>query len=256
MIEKGKIMGNTYENEIEINLRDIFYEWKRRIFLILAVGILAACVCCCYITLFVTPMYTSTATILVLTQDESSATVADLQLGPEIAADYSILISSRPVLEETIENLGLDISYTQLEAELTITNPENTRLLQLSVTDADPVLARQLVNELASTASEYIGEKIDVAPPKIIEEGELPASSSNGDIMKPALLSFAGGIIVTAGIIALMTILDDAIETEEDITKYLRIPVLGNIPDRKRGLPKRGRQRRNDRKADRKGKKQ
>ena len=241
MIEKGKIMGNTYENEIEINLRDIFYEWKRRIFLILAVGILAACVCCCYITLFVTPMYTSTATILVLTQDESSATVADLQLGPEIAADYSILISSRPVLEETIENLGLDISYTQLEAELTITNPENTRLLQLSVTDADPVLARQLVNELASTASEYIGEKI---------------ASSNGDIMKPAILSFAGGIIVTAGIIALMTILDDAIETEEDITKYLRIPVLGNIPDRKRGLPKRGRQRRNDRKADRKGKKQ
>lgn len=242
-------MENTYENEIEINLRDIFYEWKRRIFLILAVGILAACVCCCCITLFVTPLYTSTATILVLTQDESSATVADLQLGPEIAADYSILISSRQVLEETVENLDLDMNYAQLEAELTITNPENTRLLQLSVTDEDPVLARQLVNELAYTASEYIGEKIDVAPPKIIEEGELPTSRSNGDMLKAAVLSFAAGIIVTAGIIALMTILDDAIVTEEDITKYLGVPVLGNIPDRKRGLPKRGIQRRKDRKG-------
>ena len=64
------------------------------------------------------------------------------------------------------------MDYTQLEAELTITNPEDTRLLQLSVTDADPVLARQLVNELAYTASEYLGERIDVAPPKIIVEGE------------------------------------------------------------------------------------
>ena len=135
-------MENTYENEIEINLRDIFYEWKRRIFLILAIGILAACVCCCFMTLFVTPLYTSTATLLVLTQDESSATVADLQLGPEIAADYSILISSRQVLEETVENLSLDMDYTQLEAELTITNPEDTRLLQLSVTDADPCFGK------------------------------------------------------------------------------------------------------------------
>ena len=68
-------------------------------------------------------------------------------------------------------------------------------------------------------------------------------------MLKAAVLSFAAGIIVTAGIIALMTILDDAIVTEEDITKYLGVPVLGNIPDRKRGLPKRGIQRRKDRKG-------
>ena len=54
-------MENTYENEIEINLRDIFYAWKRRIFIILAAGVLAGCISCCYITLFVTPLYSSTA---------------------------------------------------------------------------------------------------------------------------------------------------------------------------------------------------
>lgn len=245
-------MENTYENEIEINLRDIFYAWKRRIFIILAAGVLAGCISCCYITLFVTPLYSSTATILVLTQDESSTTVADLQLGPEIAADYSILISSRPVLEETVENLGLDMDYTQLNAELEITNPENTRLLQLTVTDEDPVLARQLVNELASTASKYISEKVGVAPPKILEEGELPTERSNGNIKLAALLSTAAGILVTAAIIALMTILNDAIVTEEDVTKYLGVPVLGNIPDRKNDLK---RQKRNTGKKSRKGKK-
>lgn len=245
-------MENTYENEIEINLRDIFYAWKRRIFIILAAGVLAGCICCCYITLFVTPLYSSTATILVLTQDESSATVADLQLGPEIAADYSILISSRPVLEETVENLGLDMDYAQLNAELDITNPENTRLLQLTVTDEDPVLARQLVNELASTASKYISEKVGVAPPKILEEGELPSARSNGNMKTAALLSAAAGILVTAAIIALMTILNDAIVTEEDVTKYLGVPVLGNIPDRKNDLK---RQKRNTGKKSRKGKK-
>ena len=77
-------MENTYENEIEINLRDIFYEWKRRIFLILAIGILAACVCCCFMTLFVTPLYTSTATLLVLIVD------GDLN-GPTIGGIFTIV---------------------------------------------------------------------------------------------------------------------------------------------------------------------
>lgn len=245
-------MEKTYENEIEINLRDIFYAWKRRIFIILAVGVLAGCICSCYITLFVTPLYSSTATILVLTQNESSATVADLQLGPEIAADYAILISSRPVLEETVESLDLEMDYTQLDSELEITNPENTRLLQLTVTDEDPVLARQLVNALASSASEYISERVGVAPPKILEEGELPTERSNGNIKIAALLSTAAGIIVTAGIIALKTILNDAIVTEEDVAKYLGVPVLGNIPDRKNDLK---RQKRSTGKRGRKGRK-
>lgn len=245
-------MEKTYENEIEINLRDIFYAWKRRIFIILAVGVLAGCISCCYITLFVTPLYSSTATILVLTQDESSTTVADLQLGPEIAADYAILISSRPVLEETVESLDLEMDYTQLDSELEITNPENTRLLQLTVTDEDPVLARQLVNALASSASEYISERVGVAPPKILEEGELPTERSNGNIKIAALLSTAAGILVTAGIIALKTILNDAIVTEEDVAKYLGVPVLGNIPDRKNDLK---RQKRSTGKRGRKGRK-
>ena len=121
--------------------------------------------------------------------------MADLQLGTQLTKDYSVLIESRPVLEETIDNLGLDMTYQALRNSVEITNPEDTRILQLSVNHSDPETAKLLVDELASVSSAYIGDKMEVTPPKIIEEGEVPTEktspSMRGNVMKGMLAGLA-----------------------------------------------------------------
>ena len=98
-----------------------------------------------YTRFLMTPVYTSSSTMLVLTKETTLASVADLQLGTQLTKDYSVLIESRPVLEETIDNLGLDMTYQALRNSVEITNPEDTRILQLSVNHSDPETAKLLV---------------------------------------------------------------------------------------------------------------
>ena len=66
------------------------------------------------------------------------------------------MINSRPVLEEVIEKLGLNINYKQLRGKLKIDNPPDTRILSLTVTDPNPQNAMEIVNQIAASSSKYI----------------------------------------------------------------------------------------------------
>ena len=171
--------------------------------------------------------------MLVLTKETTLASLADLQMGSQLTKDYSIMITTRPVLEEVIDNLKLDTDYKSLRAAIAVNNPQDTRILNLSVTSADPKLAKNIVDELAKVSSEFIGDNMEVTPPKIIEEGEIPTVKTSPNNRKNAMTGLLFGLALSCGIIVLMTLMDDTIKSEDDIEKYLDIPMLASIPDRK-----------------------
>lgn len=71
-------MGKTHEDdEIEIDLMELFYALKKRILVILAVMVLGAVAAGAYTKLLVTPMYSATSTMLVLTKETTLASLAE-----------------------------------------------------------------------------------------------------------------------------------------------------------------------------------
>ena len=112
------------------------------------------------------------------------------------------------------------MDYKQLKDMITVANQDDTRILQLSVEYSDAKQAKKIVDKLSEVASEYIGDKMEVTPPKIIEKGEVPTSRSNTGVAKMAVMG-------------VRTIMDDTIKSEEDIEKYLGLSTLSIIPDRK-----------------------
>ena len=82
-------------------------------------------------------------------------------------------------------------------------------------------MAKKIVDTLSDVSSQYIGEQMEVDPPKIIEEGEIPTQRTSPSMSKNVLLGFMAGLVVSAGLIALRTVMDDTIKTEDDVTKYL-----------------------------------
>lgn len=233
-------MENRNDEELEIDLRSVFLALKQKLLVIIATGLLLACASCLFTMLFLTPKYSSSATMLVLPKEENTTATSQLQAGTQLAKDYAVLITSRPVLEEVIDNLGLDMSYEQLSGSVTVNNPQDTRLLQITVENPDPSAAKDIVNELASASSAYIGENMEMEPPKIIEQGEVPTHRTSPDMKKMVMLGLAAGLVLSAGIVTLMTILDDTIKTEDDIAKYLNISTLANVPDRKDFISSKG----------------
>ena len=74
---------------------------------------------------------------------------------------------------------------------------------------------------------------MEVTPPKVIEEGEVPTIQTSPSTKKNVMIGALAGLILSAGIIILLTLMDDTIKSEEDIENYLGLTTLASIPDRK-----------------------
>ena len=227
-------MEKLHDNdEMEIDLIEILYALKKKALIILAALLAGALIAGVYTKLMITPLYSATSTVLVISKETTLTSIADLQFGSQLTKDYSMLITSRSVLEEVLDNLGLDMGYGALKGNVSINNPDETRILQITVTNPDPQLAKELADELASVSSEYIGDKMEVVPPKIIEEAEVPAAQTSPSMSRNVMLGALAGLALAAGVVILMTVMNDSIRSEDDIERYLNIPTLASIPDRK-----------------------
>lgn len=218
--------------EIEIDLLQLWNAVRHRIWLVLLAGFIVADIAFAITKFLITPMYSSSATMLVVTKETTLSSLADLQLGSQLTNDYEIMITSRPVLQEAIEELGLEISYKRLRDMITISNPNDSRMLIISTLQADPELAKNVVDTVAEISSEYIAEKMEVTAPKIIEEGEVPIFQSSPNLLRNTAIGGMLGIIAAVFLICVAVILNDSIQTEDDIERYLQLPVLAVVPDK------------------------
>ena len=218
--------------EIEIDLLQLWNAVRHRIWLVLLAGFIVADIAFAITKFLITPMYSSSATMLVVTKETTLSSLADLQLGSQLTNDYEILISSRPVLQQTVEELNLDISYKRLRSMITISNPNDSRMLIISTMQPDPELAKSVVDTVAQISSEYIAEKMEVTAPKIIEEGEVPINQSSPSLLRNTAIGGMLGILAAVFLICVAVILNDSIQTEYDIERYLQLPVLAVVPDK------------------------
>lgn len=225
-------MEKTYDdNEIEIDLLELLGEFRRRIWMILGVIILFGGVAGAFSAFVLTPQYKSTAMVYILSKETTLTSLADLQIGSQLTKDYSVMITSRPVLEEVIEKQKLSLSYNQLKRMIRISNPADTRILNMSVSDTDPVRAKAIVDAVAKASSDYIGDIMEMIPPKIIENGVVPDNPTSPNIKKNAALGGLALSVAACGFITLQVIMNDTIRSEEDVSRYLGISVLAVIPE-------------------------
>ena len=118
------------DDEIEIDLKDLVLEilsfWKWVLFALIIGAVTAYC-----ISRFVmVPQYESTSQFYVLSKSMSITSLADIQTGTSLTNDYMVIVEGRPVLEQVIENLGLDETYSSLKKKVTLNNPSNSRILE------------------------------------------------------------------------------------------------------------------------------
>lgn len=227
-------MGKTHDNdEVEIDLRELFYALKKHILFILTALLAGAVIAGAATKIFITPVYSATSTMLVLTKETTLSSLADLQIGSQLTKDYNILITSRTVLQDVVDELNLDMSYKELKGCITVDNPTDTRILSITATNTDPEMAKKIADTLAKTSADFIGDKMEVTPPKIIEEGEVPTVQTSPSTKKNVMVGALAGLVLSAGVIILLTLMDDTIKSEDDIEKYLGLTTLATIPDRK-----------------------
>lgn len=232
MNQDNAINREIENDEITIDLTELFLAIWSRIHLVILAGILMTLFAFVGTKLLITPLYSSTTKMYVLSKQDSgsSVTYTDLQTGTQLTKDYMELVKSRPVLEQVIAVLNLDIEAEQLADAITVETPLDTRILTIIVEHEDPKTAKEIADAVRESVGIQITEIMDADSVNTIEEGNLPTAPSSPSLIKNMAIGGILGVFIALGIIVLIFVLDDTIKTPDDVEHYLGLNVLTSIP--------------------------
>lgn len=225
-------MEQNRSTAIEIDLLALLrYVWKRTVW-IAAVTVVFGLAGLLWNSLFVTPTYTAATRIFVLNRTNSNAIVSsDYQISNYMISDYRELIKGRNLTAEVIDRLDLAMSSDALSAKISVSVPDNTRFLQISVTDTEPERAARIADAVREVAITQLTEIMKVDAAATVYAAAVPTSQSGPNVMRNAAAAAAVGCALALGVSAVAFVQDKVIRTEEDVQRWLGIATLGSIPD-------------------------
>lgn len=180
------------------------------------------------------PTYTATAKLYIVNPAGSGISISDLQLGTVLTLDYQEVFKTWEVHEMVREELNLPYSYEMMQSMLTVTNPEDTRLLYITVTNADAQMAADIANAYARAAKEFIMNTMKGEQPSDFSIALVPGTAYVTSRSRSLVMGFMVGSVLAAGLLALLFVLDSSPKTPEDIQKHAGIPTLAILPVRKK----------------------
>ncbi len=232
MPNQNNLNNPNFTDEETIDLLELFYEILRHIWVILAVTLVTGAATFFGVKTFVTPQYESSALMIVNTRQDSSVNVTSDQINSavKLVDTYSIIIKSRTVLQQVIDDLNLVIDYDSLYERVTVSDVDTTQVIKIAVQDPNPQAAQIICNQITAVAPDIIMDKVEAGSVKVIESASLPGKPVSPRTLRTTAMGMMLAMVVCVGIVVLRMLLNNKINTEEDVEKYLGLPVLGVIP--------------------------
>ncbi|MBQ8606091.1 MAG: hypothetical protein IJ408_05080, partial [Clostridia bacterium] len=160
----------------------------------------------------------------------ASMNYADFQAAQTLTNDYEKLITNPAVLEPVIDKLGLSMSTGALSRTIGVTAYEDTRIIVISVSHADPYLAADIANTIREVASEKIVSTMGIDAVNPINEAKIPIAKQGSGSKTPAVFAFVFCIVISFCVIMILDILNDTIKSPDEVIDKLGISNLGSIP--------------------------
>lgn len=220
----------VHDDEIEIDLKELFFVLLSKCHLIFLSGLLCALIGLLTAMFMMPEKFQSKTSIYIYDQQKDSMSYSDLQISTVLTKDYEVLIKSRAVLETVIEELELDASYSSLNSAVQVNVPDSTRIVEIIVETTDPYLSKDIADAVREVSSETIKSVMNVDAVNVVEAANLPERKSSPSISKYTVLGGMFGCVAAAGIVILLFMTNDTIRSQEDVEKYLELSVLGTIP--------------------------
>lgn len=227
---------NNQYNQIdsdEIYLSEIFAIIKRNIIVILIVGILLGTFSFVFTKVFITKQYVSSGTLIVNNKKMESEQITsdEIRSAQTLASVFTIVIKSEPVMDKVISNLRLDLNRDELAEKVSVTSVDQTQVMKVSVKTEDPELSSRIANEILNVSPAIIVDTVEAGSVKLISPAHVSESPVSPNATMNTLIASTLGVMLSAGGFILLNILDKTFKSEEDIERYLGVPLLGVIPN-------------------------
>ncbi|PEF23310.1 YveK family protein [Bacillus pseudomycoides] len=218
--------------EETISLKELFTILRKRLVMIIAITIGAALVSAIVSFYFITPIYQTSTQILVnQKKQEGVFQPGEVQTSLQLTNTYKVIVKSPVILDQVKEKLKLNMSTGALNNKINVANEKDSQVIAVTVQDKDAKLARDIANTTAEVFKSKIAKIMSVDNVTILSKAEVAEGQSpiKPNKMLNVAIAFVVSLMASVGLAFLLEYLDNTFKKEEDIEKFLGLPVLGVI---------------------------
>lgn len=219
--------------EETISLKELLGTLKKRLWLILAITIMATLVSGIISYFFLTPIYQASTQILVNQKksDQALYNANEVQTNLQLINTYNVIIKSPAILDLVIDELDLDMTAQQLNGMISVGNETNSQVVNISVQNADKELAVDIANTTANVFKKEIVKIMNVDNVSVLTKANEVQTQSPIKPKPPLNIAIAlvVGLMAGVGLAFLLEYFDNTVKDAQDIERTLELPVLGVI---------------------------
>ncbi|MER2041352.1 YveK family protein [Desemzia incerta] len=219
--------------EEEISLVELFNVIKKRISMIVSLGLVGLIIASIFTFFIATPQYNATTQILVNRTTESTEGIQlnDINTNVQMINTYKDIIKGPVILEEVSQDLKTDLSASELAGKIEIITQDNSQVFSLTVTDENPYEAAEIANSIAGTFKNEIGNIMNVDNVTIISEAVANTSPVSPNTPLNLIIGLLLGLMIGVGLAFVTEFLDKTVKDEKFITEQLGWTNLGKVSE-------------------------
>lgn len=203
-------------NSKEMNIREWLRVLKKRFWIIALFTVLTFICGLLYIKWFTTPLYQSSATIII----EADA---------DLRNTLQVIIKDSRVMGKVADELGISTSPEILATQITVTSIEDSQVVNIGAIAPEAEDAAAIANKTAQVFKEEVPGIINFDKVHFLSEAKVDPSPVNENHNKLLIVAIGLGVMIGIGFAFLLDSLDHSIRSPEDIENLIGIPVLGRV---------------------------
>ena len=219
--------------EEEISLSELFGILRKRMAMIVGLGLVILILAAVFTFFIATPKYSSTTQILVnrTTESAEGMQLNDINTNVQMINTYKDIIKGPVILNEVSGKLKGNLTTAQLSEKIEIATQDNSQVFSLTVTDEDPFVAAEIANEVATTFQNEIGNIMNVDNVTIISEAIPNNNQVSPNNSLNLVIGLLVGLMLGVGAAFLLEFMDTTVRDEQFIINDLGWTSLGSVSE-------------------------
>lgn len=247
--------GKDGNNEYTLDLKIIFQELLKYIWLIIAVVIILGAAGYTYTKVCMPLRYTTSTSLYVKSSDTGTVTAninaQAIDASKSLAETYIVILSNDAIMDVVAQKLNTICTQEEIDSYFSKTLADDgtmtidprsilryvsfstvneTEIIQISATTPSPTISAEICRIIADTAPSVINRVVGAGYVETINVAKVPLMPSGPDAVKNGILLGLVGLIFICGIIILRYSLNRTINSGEEFRTKCNIPVLSEIP--------------------------
>lgn len=210
---------------------------KEKLSIIILITICSIIISTIVTLFFIDPTYESKISVIIgpnqSISDEYSSYQSsyDVVMYQKMVKTYSELLTSKIVLQDVIENTGLDLDLESLASMIKIKTTTESEFINITVEGKVPEVTTLVANQLALSLKNISSDIRGVDNVILVDSASIPEKPTKPNIVINISLSFILGLIFSISLVVLINYLDQRIKDKDELKELVNLPILGEIPD-------------------------